>query len=188
MELETAIRGRRSIRQFSATPLPRAELAGLVEKALWAPSAMNTQPWHFYVVSGRRRDELEKVLMRSFGALLPRLRQLFKEKMVQMMRGYFLNFGNAPHFVVVTCDRLDVPEYQEGARQSAAAAIQNFCLLAHEAGLGTCWMTGPLWVKEEVLNFLAAGDQCLVAVVTIGRPEQSPPAPPRKAGAFQWLE
>jgi nitroreductase len=188
MELEQAIRERRSIRKYTDRPVPRDVLEALIAKSVWAPSAMNTQPWRFYVVSGMRRTELEKILSRSFQALLPRLRQLFEEKMVQMVGGYFHNFGNAPHLVAVTTDRLAVPEYQDGACQSAAAAIQNFCLLAHEAGLGTCWMTGPLWVAKDVLAFLNVSDQRLVAVIAVGWPAQSPPVPPRKPGVSFWSE
>lgn len=188
MELEQAIRERRSIRKFDERPVPRVVLEELIQKSIWAPSAMNTQPWRFHVVSASRRDELKIILANSFQALLPRLDQLFKEKTVQMTRSYFLNFGNAPHLVCVTCERLDIPEYQEGASQSAAAAIQNFCLLAHEAGLGTCWMTGPLWVEKDVLAFLNAMDQRLVAVVAAGWPAQSPPTPPRKPGVVFWME
>lgn len=188
MELEQAIRERRSIRKYRNLVVPRDVLETMINKSVWAPSAMNTQPWRFHIVSGSRRDELEKILSRSFQALLPRLRQLLKDKMIQMTREYFLNFGNAPHLIVVTTDRIDVPEYQDGAKQSAAAAIQNLCLLAHEAGLGTCWMTGPLWVENDVLGFLAASDQRLVAVIAIGWPDQSPPAPPRKPLGIFWLE
>ncbi|MDY0296762.1 MAG: nitroreductase family protein [Acidobacteriota bacterium] len=188
MDLRQAIRQRRSIRDFQDRPVERAVLEGLIREAVWAPSAMNTQPWVFHVVSGASRDRLCKIMSRAFERLRPRLEALFKKSMVGMIRGYFTHFGNAPHLVVVTTERLDVPEYQEGAVQSVSAAIQNFSLLAHEAGLGTCWMTGPLWVAREVEAFLGVPERRLVAVLTVGWPAQEPPVPPRREGAVVWVE
>lgn len=188
MDLEQAIRQRRSIRRFQDRPVDRAVLEGLIRDAAWAPSAMNTQPWMFHVVSGDAKERLCAIMSRAFDKLQPRLEELFKKKMVGMIRGYFTHFGNAPHLVAVTCERLEVPEYQEGAVQSVAAAIQNFSLLAHAAGLGTCWMTGPLWVAREVELFLGVPDRSLSAVITVGWPDQDPPIPPRRGDILAWID
>ncbi len=188
MELRRAIRQRRSIRRFQDRPVDRAILKDLIEEAMWAPSAMNTQPWLFHVVSGEKRERLCEIMSRAFDKLRPRLEALFQKRMVGMIKGYFTNFGNAPHLIVVTMDPLDVSEYQEGASQSAAAAIQNFSLLAHEAGLGSCWMTGPLWVEKEVVEFLDVPKRKLVAALTLGWPDQDPPVPPRRENKIAWVE
>lgn len=188
MDLRQAIRQRRSVRRFQDRPVDRAVLEDLIHGAVWAPSAMNTQPWMFHVVSGNSRDCLCGIMSRAFDRLRPRLEALFKKSMVGMIRGYFIHFGNAPHLVAVTAERLEIPEYQEGAIQSVAAAIQNFSLLAHEAGLGTCWMTGPLWVASEVEAFLGVPQRRLVAVLTVGWPDQEPPVPTRREGVVAWLE
>src|SRR4051812_21362843 len=41
---------RRSIRQYTATPIPEADLRELLRLAGRAPSAFNVQPWRFVVV------------------------------------------------------------------------------------------------------------------------------------------
>jgi nitroreductase len=41
---------RRSIRQYSAEPVPRADLEAILRVALLAPSAFNLQPWRFVIV------------------------------------------------------------------------------------------------------------------------------------------
>ena len=61
-----------------------------------------------------------------------------------------------------------------------AAAIQNLLLAAHAEGLGTCWMTGPVHVAEQINESLNIHDKELVAVITLGYPDESPPAPKRK--------
>ncbi|HDP96051.1 MAG TPA: nitroreductase family protein [Candidatus Aminicenantes bacterium] len=188
MDLRQVIRQRRSVRSFQDRPVDRAVLEDLIREAVWAPSAMNTQPWMFHVVSGNSRDRLCRIMSSAFDRLQPRLAALFKKSMVGMIRRYFTHFGNAPHLVAVTVERLEIPQYQEGAVQSVAAAIQNFSLLAHEAGLGTCWMTGPLWVANEVEAFLGVPQRRLVAVLTVGWPDQDPPTPTRKDEAVAWLE
>lgn len=58
MQLEQAMRERRSIRGFQDKPVPRALLEEIIALANRAPSSMNTQPWHFHVLTGA---PLEKV-------------------------------------------------------------------------------------------------------------------------------
>lgn len=188
MELKEAILNRRSIRKFKNQEVPKEVLENIIKKAMWAPSAMNTQPWKFYVLSNDKKDQLINIMSSSFDQLQYRLNDLFKEKMVKMIKYYFGNFGNPPHLVVITTDNLDNDIYQIGAYESAAAAIQNFSLLVHEEGLGTCWMTGILFVEEEILKFLNAEGKKVVAVMTIGYPDQTPPIPPRKDEEIIWME
>lgn len=52
MELEQAMQERRSIRGFQDKPVPRALLEEIIALANRAPSSMNTQPWHFHVLTG----------------------------------------------------------------------------------------------------------------------------------------
>ena len=45
-----AVESRRSIRRFTAEPVPRADLIAILRAASFAPSANNLQPWRFVVV------------------------------------------------------------------------------------------------------------------------------------------
>ena len=62
MNLEEAIRGRRSVRGFLPDEVPEGTLREIFELAQWAPSNCNVQPWTPHVVSGeallRLRDAL----------------------------------------------------------------------------------------------------------------------------------
>jgi nitroreductase len=59
VRLEDAIRGRRSIRKFKPDQVERKVLEEIMKAALWAPSWGNTQPWEFYVLTGKRLTEFK---------------------------------------------------------------------------------------------------------------------------------
>lgn len=64
---------------------------------------------------------------------------------------------------------------------SVAAAIQNLLLAIHDAGLGACWMTGPLVAAqplEELLGISAGWE--LAAIIPVGYPDGSPEVPRRR--------
>ncbi len=52
MEYEEVVRGRRSIRGYKPDPVPQKVIEEVIALATRCPSSMNTQPWHFYVVTG----------------------------------------------------------------------------------------------------------------------------------------
>ncbi len=188
-ELYQVIKERRSIRKFKPEPIPREVLERIIKIGMWAPSAMNTQPWEFYVFTGKAKDKMGSILSKAGEEIGPRLKELFNEKMQKFTQSFFKNMGGAPAIILVLTKRLPVNIYQEGANQSSAAAIQNMLLAAHLEGLGTCWMTGPLWVEDEILNYLGRQeDSRLVAAIPIGYPDQTPPVPPRKHETIHWME
>ena len=52
MEFDEVILGRRSIRGYLDRPVPRELIEEVLALAIRAPSSMNTQPWHFHVITG----------------------------------------------------------------------------------------------------------------------------------------
>lgn len=58
MRFDEVVRGRRSIRGYKPIPVPKEVIREVIEMAMRAPSSMNTQPWHFYVITG---DALDKI-------------------------------------------------------------------------------------------------------------------------------
>ena len=64
---DAVVVGRRSIRGYKPDPVPRALIAEVLAVAMRAPSSMNTQPWHFHVITGEplariRRGNTERTL------------------------------------------------------------------------------------------------------------------------------
>lgn len=62
MELLEGITTRRSLRGFKSTPIPGETLKKIFQAVSNSPSYTNTQPWEVAVVSGRKKDELSKIL------------------------------------------------------------------------------------------------------------------------------
>ena len=56
MDYDTVVLGRRSIRGYRPDPVPRPLIEELLRIAMRAPSSMNTQPWHFHVITGEPLD------------------------------------------------------------------------------------------------------------------------------------
>src|SRR5918997_3948796 len=50
MEVEEAIRSRRTHKVYAAEPVPRDELHELLQLACWAPNHNLTNPWRFRVI------------------------------------------------------------------------------------------------------------------------------------------
>jgi len=61
--VDEAIRSRRSVRAFQATPVPRSEIEAILCLAGRAPSGSNSQPWKVYVLTGAARDGLARALL-----------------------------------------------------------------------------------------------------------------------------
>lgn len=183
------IKERRTFRKFKPDPIPKEVIERIIEMGMWAPSAMNTQPWEFYVFTGKARDEIVSIMSKAKEGITPRLKELFNEKQQKITYGFFNNVGEAPVVVLVLCKRLHVTQYMEGAIQSCSAAIQNLLLAAHIEGLGACWMTGPLWVEDEILAYMGRQDDGhLVAAIPIGFPDHLARVPPRKHETIHWRE
>ena len=62
MELKETIRGRRSIRKYKEKKVPDFIIEELLELAIYAPSSMDGQPWHFIVVrSNKTKKQLAEI-------------------------------------------------------------------------------------------------------------------------------
>ena len=58
MQYDQVVLGRRSIRGYLDKPVPRALIEEVLALAMRAPSSMNTQPWHFHVLTGEPLDRI----------------------------------------------------------------------------------------------------------------------------------
>ena len=201
MNIDTVIKERRSIRKYQTKEIPQKLLEEVLEKALWAPSGMNKQAWELVVIRGIERDQLLEIVSKSQEHILPHLKELFPENIIEISLQVFKNLGGAPVVILIYIPK-DVIVYERDLDDqgryhlefnrynwllSAAALTQNLLLAAHSKVLGTCWMTGPKYVEKEINELLNITDKELVSIIPIGYPDQSPPAPPRKDGVIKWV-
>lgn len=169
MEVQEAIRGRRSVRKFSSEPVSDEELGAILEAARWAPSWANTQCWEIVVV----RDGATK---KALSELLVPERNPAKQAVAE-----------AP-VVLAVCGRKGVSGFYKGVPVTdkgdwlmfdVALAVQNMALMAHALGLGTV-IVGALDHARAGELLGLPDDVELVVLMPIGRPAHEPKAPPRK--------
>jgi nitroreductase len=189
MELKQALLDRRSIRKFTDQPVEKELLDKLLKEALWAPSGMNRQPWKFIVMRG---EALKKLIQLSTNMSEkmegPLKAQNFNDKMRNLVLGYFKNLGGAGTAVVCLSKSADTYLADHANMVSCAAALYNFLLLAHEAGLATCWMTGYALVEAQLLQIVGVEGYKMVGVTPVGYASQNPPVPPRKHEDIVWMD
>ena len=201
MESSSILKGRRSIRKYRKDIVPKEILAEIIHNAFWAPSGMNIQSWEIVVVGGKTRDRIAEVVFKARPRIEPGLKEFLPDKIVQVSMQFFKNFGDAPILILVYVpkvqvniteamsneERYNVERYRYASLLSAAALAQNILILAHEKGLGTCWMTDPKRAEEEINKLLGIEDKELAMCIPIGYPDQTPPAPPRKE-KVRWID
>ncbi len=125
------IKSRRSIRKFTEEQIKEEELQAVLEAGMWAPSAGNSQAWHFTVVQNTEvLDWLNKQVKEAA--------KLFRVEYIQKMaNNEKLNvFYHASTVIVVSGDESD-PDATEA---NCAAATENMLLAAEALGLGACWV------------------------------------------------
>lgn len=180
MDLFTAMRERRSCRNFLTEPLDDSIIGKVLEAATWAPSPLNTQPWEFVVITNP--EVRGKIFAEG-----ERCRQWALEQTGWKWLGaYPLDFlKSVPVMVAVIGDpkKSGVDMFMEegpmGYQAACSAAIQNMHLAAHGLGLSTLWFT--LFDKKVLREILGiAPEKMPLALICLGKPERFPAPPPRK--------
>lgn len=189
METRDAILSRRSVRVYQERPISDADLEEIMQAGMYAPSAVNYQPWYFVVVrSPERMQELVRVMGEVSAKIEPGLRERFAKHpaVVEETTRFVRQLGGAPVCVLAFELKTDYQKTAATIVQSVAAAIENILLAAADKGIGSCWLTAP--VEADMSNALrdsfAPGKGELVAIMTLGYPAHEPKIPPRKDGRY----
>ncbi len=121
---------RRSCRSYDGRAVEQEKIETIVECALFAPSALNRQPWHFTVV--KSRELLDEISEANRQMLL----QSGDEKIIAMAKepGYD-NFRGAPMAIIVSGE--DCNAFSAG---DCSAAVQNMALAAHSLGVANLYI------------------------------------------------
>ena len=202
MELQEAIRNRRSIRQFLAKPVSEDIIQGLIADALWAPSWGNTQSWEVVVVTGQKLEEFKNKSKEALlagqeaatdipmpqvwpDAYLDRYKELGKsvlgalsiarEDKEARLQHFLKMFGffDAPAAILVAVDKKLALEY---AMLDAGIFLQTFCLLAHDKGLGTCILAAMVSFPEIARElFGVSSSKLFVMGAALGWPDPDAP-------------
>ena len=202
MQLQEAIRGRRSIRKFLSKPVPEEMIRDIIAQCLWAPSWGNTQPWEIIVATGEALQEFKE---RNRAALLegraPRPDIAMPEVWPESNKKRYVDLGksvlqaqsiaredkqartehfarmfylfDAPAVVIFAVDKALLLEY---AMLDIGIILQTFCLLAHDRGLGTCIMAAIVTYPQIARQVLGIDEsRRLVMGAALGWPDAQAP-------------
>jgi coenzyme F420-0:L-glutamate ligase/coenzyme F420-1:gamma-L-glutamate ligase len=194
MMLDAALAGRRSVRQFSARPLKRALLEEVIAAACLAPAPHHSRPWRFVIVSAEARVGLAEAMGERWRQDLERdsvpearIRRLLSRSRARLTAAPVLILAG----VVSQAQRPWPDQRRQRAEeimfaQSTGAALQNLMLAAHARGLGSCWLSAPLFCPEAVrLALDLPADFQPQALIALGYPKEGlrlPPRPPLAVG------
>lgn len=125
-----AILERRSIRAYTGEQVPDEIIENLLRAGMFAPSAMDSQPWEFLVI-----------------------RDPDKKKAVSKLGRYWGMLENAPLGILVMAN---LKGYKASSReffmQDCSAATENILLAAQAQGLGGVWL--GLYPKQDRMQGL----------------------------------
>jgi nitroreductase len=139
LELEEAVRSRRTHKAYGPEPVPRAVLEELLELATWAPNHHLTNPWRFRVVGP---------------ASLERLRAAADAQ----QPGSGAKLDRAPTLVAVSA--LTTGDRVADAEDRDAVAVAAYLVLlgAHARGLAGYWRTPAVLRDPAGREALAMGE------------------------------
>jgi nitroreductase len=169
MDVEAAIRTRRTHKAFGPDPLARAEILELLDLARWAPNHHLTAPWRFRIVGPRALGRLKQVAGEEGAAKLER----------------------APTLIVVSCLLGADPIQNEEDLHATAVASYIVLLSAHARGYAGYWRTPGLLRSSGGRKAVGlADDERFVGLLHLGRPrqEKEPPERPPVEQATEFLD
>jgi nitroreductase len=159
VELDAAIRARRTHKQYGPEPVDEATVRELAELARWAPNHKVTNPWRIRLLGPQTRARIE---------------ELAGEKEAVKLR-------RAPTLVLVTAVPSDDPVLAEEDLFATACAAYAMLLGATDRGLASYWRTPACFGEPAIRAAVGlAADEHVIALVHLG-PRVSAPAAKERA-------
>jgi coenzyme F420-0:L-glutamate ligase / coenzyme F420-1:gamma-L-glutamate ligase len=185
---------RRTVREFTAAPVPGAAVDRAIAAAITAPAPHHSQPWRFVVVeSDGARARLLDDMLAAWRADLTADGFTPDQIARRVRRGDVLR--RAP-LLIVPCLVADAAHrYPDGRRNaseramflvSMGAAVENLLVALAVEGLGSCWVSSTLFCREAAAGALGLpADWEPMGTVGVGYPA-APAAvrPDRDPGQF----
>lgn len=159
MDVETAIRTRRTHKAFRPEPVPREALDALFSLARWAPNHNLTNPWRFRVLGPVVLGRLKRAAGPEAAPKLDR----------------------APTLVVCSCAVSDDPVEAAEDLHATACAAYIVLLAAHARGLAGYWRTPAVLSQAEGLAAVGVPrSERFVGLLHLGWAIGQRPAPERR--------
>ncbi len=198
MEILEGIKTRRSIRAFKPKPVTQGVMKKILQAVSNSPSYANTQPWEVILVSGKKKDELSRMLLELAKAKAPTspdlpmpkswppaLEERFREQQArrlsklgvarddeegrEKLRLRNFEFYGAPCAVLLFMDS----SLGEWSIFDMGLFAQNLILTAHSLGVESCLQASVTNYAPEIKKFLEIPeDKKLVICISLGYPEE----------------
>ena len=204
MEYHEVINGRRSTRGFLEKPVPMEVLKEVIELAVRAPSSMNTQPWHFHIVTGEVLDNIRRENTKRNVEGVPPSREIksplgyegkHRERQIEIAIQLFQEMGierddkegrqdwvlrgfrqfDAPVAIIVTFDE----ELKEDdiSKVDCGAAVNGLVNAGWSKGLGAVINSQGIMQSPVVREYAKIPDnQIIMICVAMGYPDEEFPA------------
>lgn len=184
MELMTALKGRHAVREYTSEGVDDATIERLIDAAVQAPSAVNTQPWTFTVV--RDPSVLDRVAAEAKAYMLATVPAEHAERFRALLSDpTFHIFYHAPVLIVISAA---VPGPWN--HEDCSLAAENLMLAAHAEGLGTCWIgfaQGYLNTPQGKRLVGVPESWVPIAPIIVGHPRALPKAHERRKPTVRWI-
>jgi nitroreductase len=185
MDVNEAIYGRRSTREYATDAVDDETIRRLIDAAAHAPNASNEQPWAFTVV--RDQDLLDRISQAAKAHMLATLSPgpNAERYRISLVDPDFHIFYHAPALILISGTAQG-----SWVVEDCALAAENLMLAAHAAGLGTCWIgfaQGYLNTPEGKGALGLPGAWVPVAPIIVGRPTTVPDPRARKEPEIRWV-
>lgn len=161
MEVEKAIRTRRTHKAYGPREVSRERLERLFELARWAPNHHVTNPWRFRVLGPRTRERLI-------------------EAAEERQPGAAVKLRRSPTLVAVSARQTGEADQDREDLLATGVAAYIVLLGAHAAGLAGYWRTVPLLDEEAGRAIVGMpADEAPVGLLYLGDPVQEQRTPER---------
>jgi len=187
MEFRDVLQNRRSAGISGHSDRVSQTIQSLIDTAILAPSAVNSQPWEFWVVLGRQRiDDLSdraKLWLVEKVAHNPTAEAGYQRQFLAAP-GLSLLY-HAPILVLVVAK-----SFEKQASEDCCLAAFSLMLSARDSGIGTCWigLTRPWFNLVATKNELGIPEAAnVVAPLVLGYPKEWPEAHSRNPAAIHWV-
>ena len=183
MEFKEVVVKRRSIRKFKKDAVPKESLQRVLEAGRWAPSAGNSQPWHFLVISDR--EIKAKIACNCTNFSKKHWKQFSPARAKYLAgRGGSWDKSYMKDIPILLAVSYELPKNMnnELVLGSVWMAVENMLLAATDEGLGSCVYTFLNKNEENKLkNILNESRRDRIAcIIQLGYTKTEPMPPCRK--------
>ncbi len=177
------IMSRRSIRAYKPEQIKDEELKTILECAINAPSARNSQPWEVRVIRDKEAiDNLNKEVIADMIEKRPEAKERFADENASV-------FFHAPTLLVVAYDTT-----QYWGQSDCGMLVQNILLAAESMNIGSCavgccrdYINSPK-AADFVKSLNLPENYEVYLTVTLGYKDENPDAKPRDDKKVAYME